>query len=383
MSSSDLNWTEHLDQVVFAFRGYNVTNLGLSDRLLAHPLYGPYVEEELRRAGRIHQEVTGKKADLVQRVRRRRNSSLRTFSQDIAMILALELAQVRILQEVFAVEFHRAQLALGYSLGEVAALVCAGVYELEDALVPLLALAEDSAALGRTTRMGILFSRGEELDLDTVGQLIVEVNQQGRGILAISSHLSPNTVLLLGQGRTVDRFAQLVRRHLPEHVHLRKNPHRWPPLHTPILWERNIPNRAGVLMLRMGHGLREPRPQIFSLATGTVAYNRYNSRYVMYRWIDHPQLLWDAVVHVLQSGAEVVVHVGPEPNIIPATFRRLSDNVRHQLQQGGLRSLGMKAVGTLWRPWLANWLSQKAALLRAAYVQHIVLEQWLLDHAPT
>ncbi len=382
MTDTALAWTQQLDSVVFAFRGYNVTNLGLTDKLLEHPLYGAIVEQHLRRAGKIHQEVTGRRADLVGRVRRRRSSSLRTFSQDIALILAVELAQVNILREIFAVEYHQAQLALGYSLGEVSALVCGGVYELEDALVPLLALAEDCAALGRTTRMGIVFSRGEQLDLDTIEELIVQVNQEGHGLLSISSFLSPNTVLLLGQGRTVDRFARIMHSRLPQHVHLRKNPHRWPPLHTPLLWARNVPNRAGVIMLQMPHGLSEPRPPVFSLATGGVDYNRYNSRYLMYRWIDHPQRLWDAVVHVLQSGATTVVHVGPEPNIIPATFRRLSDNVQFQLQQGGLRSLGLRAVGTLWRPWLANWVSQKAALLRAPYVEHVLLEQWLLEHAP-
>ncbi len=382
MSETALAWTQQLDSVVFAFRGYNVTNLGLSDRLLEHPLYGPVVEHHLRQAARIHQQVTGRRADLVGRVRRRRGSSLRTFSQDIALILAMELAQIRLLQEMFAVDYSRAALALGYSLGEVSALVCGGVYELEDALVPLLSLAEDCAALGRTTRMGIVFSRGEQLDMDAIEELLVQINQEGRGLIGISSILSPNTVLLLGQGRTVDRFARIMHSRLPKQVHLRKNPHRWPPLHTPLLWARNVPNRAGVLMLQMPHGLAEPRPPIFSLATGGVDYNRHNSRYLMYRWIDHPQRLWDAVVHVLQSGATTVVHVGPEPNIIPATFRRLSDNVQFQLQQGGLRGLGLRAVGSLWRPWLANWVSQKAALLRAPYVEHIILEQWLLEHAP-
>src|SRR5688500_19979303 len=35
---------------------------------------------------------------------------------------------------------------------------------------------------------------------------------------------------------------------VPERIHLRKNEHKWPPLHTPIVWERNIPNRAARLM---------------------------------------------------------------------------------------------------------------------------------------
>ena len=38
---------------------------------------------------------------------------------------------------------------------------------------------------------------------------------------------------------------------LPDKTYLRKNKDRWPPLHTPILWEKLIPNRAARLLEQM------------------------------------------------------------------------------------------------------------------------------------
>ena len=34
-----------MDEAAFAFRGYNVTNLGRTPELLEHPAYGPIVEK--------------------------------------------------------------------------------------------------------------------------------------------------------------------------------------------------------------------------------------------------------------------------------------------------------------------------------------------------
>jgi [acyl-carrier-protein] S-malonyltransferase len=49
----------------------------------------------------------------------------------------------------------------------------------------------------------------------------------------------------MGQGDTLDRLSARARDSLNVRVHLRKNDHKWPPLHTPIVWQRQIPNRAG------------------------------------------------------------------------------------------------------------------------------------------
>jgi [acyl-carrier-protein] S-malonyltransferase len=127
-----------------------------------------------------------------------------------------------------------------------------------------------------------------------------------------------------------------------------------------------------------GHTLRPP---VFSLVTGKADYSDYTARQILNRWIDHPQLLWDAVYETLAIGADTVIHVGPEPNLIPATFRRLSENVTEQISGSSPRSLGLRAVRTFWRPWLARWISGKSALLRAPLVRHVILEDWLLAHA--
>jgi [acyl-carrier-protein] S-malonyltransferase len=214
--------------------------------------------------------------------------------------------------------------------------------------------------------------------------LCVEISSEGRGIVAISSFLAPNTLLLLGEHATVDRFRERMRDALGPLVHLRKNSEHWPPLHTPILWHKAIPNRAAEAMFHLPGGFRRPDPPVLSLVTGKLSYNDYNSRDLLNRWIDHPQRLWDAVYAILEEGIETVVHVGPDPNLIPATFKRLSDNVTAQLRPATLNNLGLRAMSGIvrrpWvrRPWLAKLISSRAALLRAPLVEHVIAEDLLL-----
>jgi [acyl-carrier-protein] S-malonyltransferase len=184
---------------------------------------------------------------------------------------------------------------------------------------------------------------------------------------------------LLGQGDTVDRFRERMSDAFAAPVHLRKASGLWPPLHTSIMWQRNIPNRGAVMMHAMAGGFQAPKPPVLSLVTGKISYNEFNSRELMIRWLDHPQRLWDAVYDLLASGIEVVIHVGPDPNLIPATFKRLSDNVTAQVNSGTLNRLGMQAMRRIAnRPWLSKVISARVALLRAPFVTHIILEDWLL-----
>jgi [acyl-carrier-protein] S-malonyltransferase len=171
---------------------------------------------------------------------------------------------------------------------------------------------------------------------------------------------------------------------LPPATHLRKNPHRWPPLHTPITWQRHIPDRVGMILQSAPGGLRPPQPPIISGVTGAASYDALNSRRMIHSWVDHPQLLWDMVYETLTAGIETVVHVGPAPNLILATFRRLSDNVKLQLAGRSLTSLGLRTVSRIARRrvWLTNLLSSRSALLRAPFVEHVVLEDWLLARNP-
>ncbi len=82
----------------------------------------------------------------------------------------------------------------------------------------------------------------------------------------------------------------------------------------------------------------------------------------------------------MAAGVDTVIHVGPEPNLIPATFKRLSEDVRGQLKGRSLNSLGLRAIaGMARRPWLTKLLSTRATLLRAPFVEHIILEDWLLE----
>ena len=372
---------QRIGKTGIAFRGYNVTNLGRTPELLAHPAYGAVVERHLKELSEICADTIKRKVHLVRRVRTRREGTLRSYAQNLALIVAVELAQIELLEQFFGVSYRDAELACGYSLGEVSALVCGGVYEVGAVLPPLLALAKDASELARNVSMGVLFSRGPALDFAAVKLLCQQITNRGHGTIAISSYLSPNTGLLLGQGGTVDRFAKTMHDSLPAPVHLRKNPHHWPPMHTPICWQRNIPNRAGVMLGTIPGGFTAPTPRVLSGVTGDFSYEAANSRELLCRWVDQPQRVWDVLDKTLASGVETILHVGPEPNIMPATFKRLSIDVSSQLSGRSLTSMGLRAVSRIVRsrPWLTSLMSSDATLLRAPFIEHIMLEDWLLE----
>jgi len=366
--------------VAVAFRGYNVSNLGRTAELLAHPLFGPTLERYLTEAGQVCAEEMRLPVDLVRRVRENRDTDLDTYHEAIAMIVAVELAQLEILKEFFDFEFQRSRMVFGYSLGELTAVIAAGVFEMQHALRLPLAVAKDCVALAHNVTMGVLFSRGPVLDFDEVRRLCLRINAEGQGVIGISSFLAPNTVLLLGQNGTVDRFGSLMHDVMPKRVYLRKNSDRWPPVHTPLVWQRNIPNRVGVLAHTLPGGFTRPNPPVFSLVTGKASYNDFNAREILNQWIDQPQRLWDAVYETLACGAETVLHFGPGPNLVPATFQRLRDNVQAQLAGNSLNKLGLRAMArAVRRPWLSAVLPSRTALLRAPAVEHIIVEDWLLE----
>jgi [acyl-carrier-protein] S-malonyltransferase len=368
-----------LPDTVLSFRGYNVTNLGRTPELLAHPAYGPIVEEHLAVVSVAASRILARPVDLTARVRERREPTLAEYGEALALLIGVEAAQLAILHRVFGIDHRAARFAFGFSLGEIGALVAGGILEPTAAITVPLALAEDAVALAHETTLGVLFTRSRELVLSDVERLCLEVNQQGAGVVGISAQLAPNSLLVLGQGDTLDRLIARAAESLPVHVHLRKNDHRWPPLHTPIVWEKQIPSRAARLMHTLPFRLAEPTPPVLSLVTGEFSYSATSARSLLYRWIDQPQKLWDAVYQTLASGATTVLHVGPAPNIVPATFRRLSEDVLSQLSGNhSLRALS----AAVRRAWLRRLLPERTALLRAPYVEQIILEDWLLAQAP-
>jgi [acyl-carrier-protein] S-malonyltransferase len=371
---------DRLASAAFIFRGYNVTNLGRSRELLVHPAYGPVVEPYLKEASETCSEVIAASVDLAARIRRGEETTLDSYAEAISLIVAMEMAQLRLLKEFFGIDYSQARMGYGYSLGEIGALVAGGAMEMRHALRIPLSVSKDCVELAHDTTLGVLFSRGPALDADAVQRLCVRINQAGQGVIGVSAYLSPNSLLLNGQGNTIDRFADLMREWLPQRLHLRKNEHRWPPLHTPIIWQRCIPNRAAVLMQTLPGTLRSPTPPVLSLVTGKMSYTDLNCRELLAKWVDHPQRLWDAVYETFAQGIELVVHVGPEPNLVPATFNRLSENVKALLAERSFAGLGLRAVSrAVRRPWLAKLLPQRSALLRAPFIEQVVLEDWLLS----
>jgi [acyl-carrier-protein] S-malonyltransferase len=372
---------EEIPHAALVFRGYNVTNLGRSAELLAHDAFRPIVQRYLREAGQICAEYTGKRVDLVGRVRGKREPSLRCYAESIALIVAMEFAQLELLTDLHGIDAHRAQLAYGYSLGELAAVSYGGLFSLEEVLRIPLTMARDCAELARDVTMGVVFSRGPVLREEQVQRLCLSINGQCRGLIGVSSVLAPNTMLVLGQGDTVKQFGHAMRDTLDHAVHLRINPHRWPPLHTPIMWQRCVPNRSALLMQQIPGRSAAVRPPVVPLTEPGTRYTDLNARELLHRWVDHPQRLWGAICETLGSGIRTVIHVGPEPNLVPATFKRLADNVQQQVSRRSLGSLGLRAVsGMVHRPWLAGLLPSRTSLLRAPTLRHVILEDWLLNH---
>ncbi|MCH2130821.1 MAG: hypothetical protein MK179_16890 [Pirellulaceae bacterium] len=365
-----------LPQSAFAFRGYNTTNLGRSRELLTHPAYGAIVRKFLMRGSAICSEAVGRQVDLAERVEQERETDLQSYTDAISLIVSMELAQLELLREFFGIDYQSSNLMYGYSLGEIAAVVAGGVIEMEGPLSVLSKLADDAVELASDVTLGVLFSRGPALSLEIVQSECLRVNHTGQGVIGVSAYLSPNSLLLLGQADTLDRLKARLDQVLDHRLYLRKNKESWPPMHTPIVWNRNIPNRAAVMMHSMQGGFNRTHPDVFSLVTGRVEYTDHTTRDILCRWIDQPQRLWDAVYETLKRGIETVVHVGPAPNLIPATLGRLQVDVEGQTRG----SIGMRALSNIIRrPWLSTLLPSRTALLRAPHIKQFNLEDWLLD----
>jgi [acyl-carrier-protein] S-malonyltransferase len=362
-----------------AFRGYDVANLGRTPELLAHPAYGPVMRRHLDLASAVAADTLKRPFDLAARVETRAESNLGTFAEDLALIVSVELAQLALLDEFFGVSVKGAKQTFGYSLGEMASIVAGGVFSMEELLPVPLCCADDCADLAEETTLGVVFSRGPAIPLQDVQDLCVEISGDGHGMIGVSSYLSPNTLLVIGQGDTLDRLERAIPGRLPEKTMLRRKPHKLPPLHTPLVWQRNVPNRAATLLYKIS-GLRQaPNPRVVSCVTGRADYDGRNVRDTLIRWVDHPQLLWDAITETLVAGVDLVIHAGPAPNLIPATFERLSNNISKQLGNRYMQMIGRGVGSGMNRyAWLARLLPTKAALLKAPHVQHVVLEDWLL-----
>jgi len=373
------NLIERIPDCVLAFRGYNVVNLGRTPELLEHPAFAAVVENQLAAVSDAASDILKRHVDLVAQVRERRESTLQAYGEALALVLAVEAAQLAILREQFGIDWSAARFAYGFSLGEIAAVIAGGVLNLRSALEVLLPLADDCVALAHESTLGVLFTRSRELSRDDVFRLCLEINQEGRGVMGVSAHLAPNAMLIIGQHDTLDRFMARANMQFDVRVHLRKNDAKWPPVHTPIVWQRQISNRAAERMHTMPLLASAPKPRIFSLVNGSYDYTALTARALLCQWIDHPQRLWDAIYETLATSVATILHIGPGPNIIPATYKRLSADVASQTQESrGLRALS----AAVRRQWLRRLLPHRTALLRAPFIEHIILEDWLLANAP-
>lgn len=371
-----------LGRVMVTFRGYNTTNLGRTTEMLADARYRDIISACLQQASSHASDILKRPVDLVERVEQRAASSIASYAEDVAMIVAVELAHFEILKRQLEFDVRQLNGILGYSLGEVTAVIATDVFRYEDVMTPILQMADDAAQLASDVTMGILFTRARVIDLTKVGRICQEITAEGRGTIAMATFLSPNTVLLLGQYQTVDRFKELMDEVLPKGFHLKKNPDRWPPLHTPIVRQACLPDRAAVQLEKTPGGFNVPTTPILSCVTGRKSYVEGAAREHLIDWVDHPQRLWQAIEVLLGSDVEIVLHLGPEPNLIPATLNRLAENVKAQVNEQtwagfGLRTWSQLSMG---RPWLASVVSSDANILKAPFLHQLNFEDYLLDN---
>jgi len=363
-----------------AFRGYDATNYGRGAELVAHPVHGPIARRWLTRASAACAAAIGEPVDLAARLADGRPTSLDQFPEDVATIIALELSQLEALEHVAGADPRAARLSIGYSVGELAALAYGGTFDIESILEVPLALARDCAGLAEGSTLAVVFARGAELEPEALETLCRAVASEGRGLIGPSAYLSPNSALVIGEGETIARLEARVGEFLPEGAAVRRKEHRWPPLHSPLVWRKHIPTRAALMAYGLPGGDRAPTPPVVSCVTGEASYDDTNVRDTLVRWTDQPQKLWDVIDATLASGVSTVVHVGPAPNLIPATFARLANNVRRQVGGVGLDLWGPGVVSGLNRhSWLGRMLPSRANLLRAPFLRQVVLEDWLLD----
>lgn len=366
-------------QTSFAFRGYDVKNLGRTPDLFAVDAYREHLLPHLEIASKECSQTLGHSVELVNYIETGEEFTLEQYGEAISLIVAVEQGQLQILRECHGIDYRDCAFTFGFSLGEISALVAGGTFALDDALRVPLMLTADAIELAHQVTLGIVFSRKEELSVEQVQHALLELNQAGDGVIGISTHLSPNSVLVMGTGTTIDRLKAKLKDEFPKGTNLRCNDSRWPPIHTPIILEKDFTSRVGRYLHTNPTGFGKPAPDILSLVTGEFSYNEYNARDHMIRWTGQKQLMWDAVCTLLHSNVQTVVHVGPDPNIIPSTFDRLSKNVSSQIDA----SKGMQALArAVDRPWLRKLLPERADLLRAPSLQHIILEDWLLEHVP-
>src|SRR5687767_8881367 len=110
--------TFRMPSAALSFRGYNVTNLGRTAELLAHPAYGPIVERKLQTASAVAADLLHRPVDLVTRVRSGEETTLESYGDAVALLLAVESAQLELLARFFDVDYHTARFSFGFSLGE-------------------------------------------------------------------------------------------------------------------------------------------------------------------------------------------------------------------------------------------------------------------------
>jgi [acyl-carrier-protein] S-malonyltransferase len=373
-----------IESCAYAFRCYETENLGRSRELVDHPCYGPLVRDVLRGATREYAEATGQELDLVEYIREGGRDGVANLSNDNATIMAMRLAQLRILEEFFEVPVERARLSIGFSTGELTSLVFGKVFSAEQMLDVLVPLARDCAELADETRLGILLNRHSKLNPGRVEMACRTIRGEGRGLIGPTAYLSPRMVLIAGEEEPLARFGEIMHDYLPGDTILRRKQDRWTPLHSPLVWKSCLPNRIAVLLHRIRGPLRIPSPAVVSCVTGEASYDGLNARELLTSWSDHPQRLWDALKTTLGMGVRTIIHVGPASRLIATTFASLSDAVR-STWSGRLacRIAGSGIDGVQRAAGSARVLPAGLSLLRAPSLVHVILEDWLLANEPS
>ena len=342
ISRDDLK--KRIATAALVFRGYDLTNLGRAPEFLEHRAYGPVVRAILDSASVLCGDVLGKKVDLAARILAARTVHARDlrsrYRHDRRHGAGPDPAARRVFRRpgsAGAAELrpqHRRAVGAGRRR------------HVHDGATP----ADPAGPGDRLRRADRQHHDGDSVDsgrhplqIEDVQHLCSTISSRGQGLIGPSTYLSPYQVLLLGQGDTLDLLEQEMREYLPAGVTLRRKPNHWPPLHTPLVWERNIPNRTADDDVSHGRRAAQTDAERRLMHHGSGQLRRVEQPGDSGR-LDRSSPVRDAMEHTLASGAELVIHVGPEPKLLTTCFDRLSHKIMKQLKMRHLDRLGSSVI---------------------------------------
>ena len=197
---------------------------------------------------------------------------------------------------------------VGHSVGEVAAAYCAGIYSLEDAVKVIFhrsRLQDKTAGTGRMLAAGISAAEARNLIGDRIDQVQVGAINSSN-LVTLAGDTQPLEAIATELEKT-GTFMRWLRVNYAFHTHQME----------PIKQE----------LLEVLGDLQPCASQIpfVSTVTGGVLPGETLDAYYWWRNVRYPVLFSPAVQHLIESGSELFLEIGPHPALISSLNQCLAD----------------------------------------------------------